>query len=75
MPRVMGYVFNPVSFWICRDKDKNIRAVICEVHNTFGEKHSYLCAHPDHKPINNQDILKSLAIIPMLLWPIKLPTY
>lgn len=58
MPRVMGYVFNPVSFWICRDKNKNIRAVICQVHNTFGEKHSYLCAHPDHNPIKNQGVLK-----------------
>jgi len=58
MPRVMGYVFNPVSFWVCRDKNQNIRAVICEVHNTFGEKHSYLCAHPDHRPIENSDILK-----------------
>lgn len=58
IPRVMGYVFNPVSFWICRDKDKNIRAVICEVHNTFGERHTYLCAHPNHHPIKNQDVLK-----------------
>jgi DUF1365 family protein len=58
MPRVMGYVFNPVSFWICRDNDKNIRAIICEVRNTFGERHTYLCAHPDHHPIKDQDVLK-----------------
>ena len=57
MPRVMGYVFNPVSFWLCHDKDNAIRAVICEVHNTFGEHHSYLCAHPDQKPITSDDVL------------------
>jgi DUF1365 family protein len=51
MPRVLGYVFNPVSFWLCLDRSQNIRAVICEVHNTFGERHSYLCAHTDHRPI------------------------
>lgn len=58
MPRVIGYVFNPVSFWLCHDKDGNLRAVVCEVHNTFGEKHSYLCAHPDHRPIDKRDVLK-----------------
>ena len=58
MPRVIGYVFTPVSFWICRDKDSTVRAVICEVNNTFGERHSYLCAHPDQRPLTGMDILK-----------------
>ncbi|MAE51824.1 MAG: DUF1365 domain-containing protein [Micavibrio sp.] len=57
MPRILGYVFNPVSFWLCRDRNQQIRAVICEVHNTFGERHSYLCAHEDHRPITGRDIL------------------
>ena len=42
MPRVLGYVFNPVSFWMCVDEDEKLRAVIAEVNNTFGETHSYL---------------------------------
>ena len=58
LPRVLGYVFNPVSFWVCRDKDGYIRAVICEVHNTFGEYHSYICAHDDHRPITEKDTLE-----------------
>ena len=41
-PRVLGYVFNPVSFWFCHRKDGALRAVLCEVRNTFGEKHAYL---------------------------------
>lgn len=40
MPRMFGYVFNPVSFWLCR-KDERLDAVLCEVNNTFGEKHFY----------------------------------
>lgn len=48
MPRILGYVFNPVSFYFCKDALGELRAVICEVHNTFGEQHSYLCAHSDH---------------------------
>lgn len=47
MPRVLGYVFNPVSFWLCFDRQGGLRAVICEVNNTFGESHAYLCATPD----------------------------
>jgi DUF1365 family protein len=41
-PRVLGYVFNPVSFWFCHRKDGALRAVLCEVSNTFGERHCYL---------------------------------
>lgn len=58
LPRVLGYVFNPVSFWVCRDHAGDIRAVICEVHNTFGEYHSYICAHDDHRPITGKDTLE-----------------
>lgn len=41
-PRVLGYVFNPVSFWFCHRTDGALRAIVCEVRNTFGEKHYYL---------------------------------
>lgn len=51
MPRVLGYVFNPVSFWLCLDQAQKLRAVICEVNNTFGESHSYICAHDDQAEI------------------------
>jgi hypothetical protein len=57
MPRILGYVFNPVSFWLCTDKEQNLRAVICEVNNTFGESHSYLCVHDDQSPLSSDDIL------------------
>jgi len=69
MPRVFGYVFNPVSFWLCRDKKQNLRAVLCEVHNTFGERHTYICAHEDHRPILHDDILtgeKVFHVSPLL---------
>ena len=62
MPRIFGYVFNPVSFWLCEDKDQNLRAVLCEVHNTFGERHTYICAHEDQRPITEKDILKGKKI-------------
>jgi DUF1365 family protein len=51
MPRMLGYVFNPVSFWFCRDRAGALRAVLCAVNNTFGERHCYLVHHDDRRPI------------------------
>jgi len=51
-PRALGYVFNPVSFWLCHDRDGALRVVIAEVNNTFGDRHSYLCHHDDLAPLN-----------------------
>lgn len=44
LPRVLGWAFNPISLWYCEHRDGSLRAVIAEVRNTFGEKHSYLLA-------------------------------
>jgi DUF1365 family protein len=41
-PRVLGYVFNPISVWFCHHRDGSLRALLYEVSNTFGERHSYL---------------------------------
>ena len=51
-PRVLGYVFNPVSFWFCLDEKENLIAVLCEVSNTFKESHNYLIFNHDHSPIH-----------------------
>ena len=47
-PRVLGYVFNPISFWYCY-KQEELTAVICEVNNTFGESHSYVITNQNKK--------------------------
>ena len=39
--RVLGYVFNPASFFLCRDADGVLRVVVVEVHNTHLERHLY----------------------------------
>lgn len=41
-PRVLGYVFNPLSIWFCHHRDGTLRALLYEVSNTFGESHAYL---------------------------------
>lgn len=44
LPRVLGYVFNPVSFYFCFDAAGVPRCAIAEVGNTFGEMKPYLIA-------------------------------
>ncbi len=40
--RILGHVFNPVSFFFCRDESNVLRHVVAEVNNTFGETYCYL---------------------------------
>jgi DUF1365 family protein len=42
LPRIIGYVFNPLSVWYCYDEHSRLRAVIHEVRNTFGDRHIYV---------------------------------
>lgn len=42
-PRILGYVFNPLTVYFGYDRDARLRSVVYEVSNTFGESHSYVC--------------------------------
>ncbi|PTQ87905.1 DUF1365 domain-containing protein [Agitococcus lubricus] len=61
-PRILGFVFNPVSFWYCHDKDEQLRAVLCEVNNTFGERHCYLLTAPEQAVISSTTALQCQKI-------------
>lgn len=50
MPRVLGYSFNPLSVYFCHDADERLSAILYEVRNTFGQRHSYLIATPEAGP-------------------------
>ncbi|MFM9878981.1 MAG: DUF1365 domain-containing protein [Burkholderiaceae bacterium] len=51
-PRVLGYAFKPVSFWYCYKSAmdgkpaEDLRAIVVEVNNTFGERHCYVLDAP-----------------------------
>ena len=62
-PRVLGYVFNPVSFWLCQDAGGALRVVIAEVTNTFGDRHSYLCHREDHAPLTPEDRVQATKVL------------
>lgn len=42
MPRVLGYGFDPLSIWYCHDAAGDLRAILYQVKNTFGDQHGYL---------------------------------
>ncbi|MFC7454223.1 DUF1365 domain-containing protein [Insolitispirillum peregrinum] len=41
-PRLFGFVFNPLTVFFCHDADDRLTAVLYEVRNTFGQRHTYL---------------------------------
>ena len=51
-PRILGYVFNPLSIFYCYEKDKLV-AIFYEVKNTFNEQHTYI-----FKIKNNEEIIQ-----------------
>jgi len=57
-PRVLGFVFNPVSFWYCYDESGVLRAILAEVHNTFGESHRYLLTAENQAAITEEVALE-----------------
>ena len=45
--RILGYVFNPVSFFYCYDGEDRLNLVVAEVNNTYGDRHSYVLPAAD----------------------------
>ena len=57
IPRVLGYGFNPVSFWFCYEakaRESKLLAVICEVNNTFGDGHNYILTQPQNESLKKE---------------------
>lgn len=48
--RVLGHVFDPVSWWFCHDADDALVLVVAEVHNTFGEWYGYVLDDLERRP-------------------------
>ncbi|HEY0436395.1 MAG TPA: DUF1365 family protein [Phenylobacterium sp.] len=54
MPKVLGHAFNPLTVYFCHDAAGALSAILYEVNNTFGERHSYLIPAPDAALIRQQ---------------------
>ena len=52
-PRILGYVFNPLSVFFVYDENEKLISILYEVKNTFGEQHTYIFKTQDTKIIRN----------------------
>jgi DUF1365 family protein len=67
LPRVLGYVFNPLSLFYCHRPSGELAAVILEVSNTFGERHSYLIEVPAGAAgVVRRDCAKAFFVSPFM---------
>lgn len=64
-PRIFGYVFNPITVWFCRDGDE-LRAILYEVHNTFGERRTYVIRVAPGANAIEQSCAKELYVSPFV---------
>ena len=64
LPRMFGYVFNPISVYFVRDHDGALHHVLYEVGNTFGERHFYLCAVDEEQGVCQHDCDKAFYVSP-----------
>ena len=66
MPRTLGYDFNPISVYFCHRPDGAMAALIYQVHNTFGERHSYVLPVADAGGSVRQACAKAFFVSPFL---------
>lgn len=65
-PRMLGYVFNPLSIYFCHRPDGTLQAILYEVSNTFGEQHSYLIPVKDDAEPVRQSCDKGFYVSPFM---------
>jgi DUF1365 family protein len=65
-PRMFGYVFNPLTVYFCADADGVTRAILYEVCNTFGERHTYIIRAGDQSGAVEHSCAKLLYVSPFV---------
>jgi DUF1365 family protein len=65
MPRILGMGFNPLTVYFCHRADASLSAILYEVNNTFGERHSYLIPAED-APVVRQACEKGFYVSPFM---------
>ena len=65
MPQILGRAFNPLTVYFCHRTDGGLSAILYEVNNTFGERHSYLIPAPNAALIK-QTCAKQFYVSPFM---------
>jgi DUF1365 family protein len=66
MPRILGYGFNPLSVFFCHAADGRLSAILYEVSNTFGARHSYLMPVGQASGAVRQAVDKAFHVSPFM---------
>ena len=64
IPRVLGYAFNPIAFYLCHDASGRLGAVVHQVKNTFGDQTAYVLPVPDARGTIRQNATKKMHVSP-----------
>lgn len=66
-PRILGYAFNPLTLYFCHGRDGKLAAMLYEVNNTFGDRHSYLIPVEDGEAaMLSQECDKAFYVSPFI---------
>lgn len=65
-PRILGYVFNPLSVWFCHDEAGVLKAIVYEVHNTYEERHAYVLPVGEDRKLIRHGCPKNFYVSPFL---------
>ena len=65
-PRILGYVFNPLSVWFCHDRAGLLKAIVYEVHNTYDERHFYVLPAAERDGVVAHRCAKDFYVSPFL---------
>jgi DUF1365 family protein len=64
LPRMFGYVFNPISAYFIYDQAGKLHHILYEVNNTFGGRQTYLCSLSEASPVMTHECRKELYVSP-----------
>ena len=65
-PRILGYVFNPLSIFFIYDKNENLISILYEVKNTFDEQHTYVFKVKGQNKLIQNNCSKKFHVSPFI---------
>jgi DUF1365 family protein len=65
-PRILGYVFNPLSVFFVYDQNENLISILYEVKNTFGEQHTYFFKVEKQNKLIQNNCSKKFHVSPFI---------
>ncbi|WP_075501011.1 DUF1365 domain-containing protein [Candidatus Pelagibacter communis] len=65
-PRILGYVFNPLSIFFIYNRNENLISILYEVKNTFGEQHTYIFKVESENKLIQNNCSKKFHVSPFI---------